>query len=323
MPNDEAAIGHWSGAGAAVRMRGSELLVIDLDVHVEVVRDKMLAWLTERHPDFMTQGLRRHSGAISIALIGRTVTAKGTQKTARYLGEGTAPKGDFVEVFTGNSKRYVGVAGRHSEGREYDYHGRHITGTPVDALPWLADSAIAPMLAAFHAALRQLRELGPVSLACVHGACLGGGLELALCCDLVLASDDATFGLPEIKLGCYPPVAAALLPRWLGRPRALELLLTGKSFGAADAERLGLLTRRVPAGSLDAACGELTAALLAQSGVALRLAKRAARAGEELPFSAALDQAERIYLDDLVPSADMNEGIAAFLEKRKPQWRHR
>jgi hypothetical protein len=82
-------------------------------------------------------------------VIGRTVTAKGTQKTSRYTGEGTDPKGDFVEVFTGNSKRYVGVAGRHSAGREYDYHGRHITETPVDQLPWLADSEIAPMLAAF------------------------------------------------------------------------------------------------------------------------------------------------------------------------------
>jgi hypothetical protein len=149
MPNDETAIGRWNGAGAAVRMRGSELLVIDLDVHVEAARDKMLGWLTERHPEFMTSCLRRHSGAISIALIGRTVTATGTQKTARYVGEGTDPKGDFVEVFTGNSKRYVGVAGQHSARREYDYCGRHIIETPVDALPWLADSAIALMLAAF------------------------------------------------------------------------------------------------------------------------------------------------------------------------------
>ena len=149
MPNDEAAIADWSGAGAAVRMRGSELLVIDLDVHVAAARDLMLAWMGEHHPEFMAKCLRRHSGAISIALIGRTVTAKGTQKTARYVGEGTDPKGDFVEIFTGNSKKYVGVVGRHSEGREYDYHGRHITETPVDALPWLADSEIAPMLGAF------------------------------------------------------------------------------------------------------------------------------------------------------------------------------
>jgi hypothetical protein len=149
MPNDEGAIAGWSGAGAAIRMRGSELLVIDLDVHVAAARDLMLDWMGEHHPEFMAQCLRRHSGAISLALIGRTVTAKGTQKTARYVGEGTDPRGDFVEVFTGNSKRYVGVAGQHSARREYDYCGRHIIETPVDALPWLADSAIVPMLAAF------------------------------------------------------------------------------------------------------------------------------------------------------------------------------
>jgi hypothetical protein len=86
MANDVAAIEYWSGAGAAIRMKGSELLVIDLDVHVAGVRDLMLDWLTEHHPEFMSKCLRRHSERISIALIGRTVTAKGTQKTARYIG---------------------------------------------------------------------------------------------------------------------------------------------------------------------------------------------------------------------------------------------
>jgi cyclohexa-1,5-dienecarbonyl-CoA hydratase len=181
---------------------------------------------------------------------------------------------------------------------------------------------IGPALAAFHGAIRQLRELPAVTLAVVQGHCLGGGLELALACDLVLASDDSRFGLPEITLGCYPPVAAALLPRWIGRARALELLLTGRTFDAAEAERLGLLTRRVPAAELDTACRELRALLLDQSGVALRLAKRAARAGEEHAFAPALAEAERLYLDELVKTADMHEGIAAFLAKRKPEWKH-
>lgn len=182
---------------------------------------------------------------------------------------------------------------------------------------------IAAALAAFHGAVRQLRELPAVTLACVQGSCLGGGLELALACDLVLASDEASFGLPEISLGCYPPVAAALLPRWIGRPRALDLLLTGRRFDAVEAERLGLVTRRVPAAALEGACTELTAALLAHSGAVLRLAKRAARAGEELPFDRALTEAERLYLGELVGTADMHEGIAAFLGKRKPKWQHR
>ncbi|HEV8240667.1 MAG TPA: enoyl-CoA hydratase-related protein [Thermoanaerobaculia bacterium] len=182
---------------------------------------------------------------------------------------------------------------------------------------------IGPVLAAFHGALRLLRDLDAITLACVRGHCLGGGLELALACDLIVASEDASFGLPEITLGCYPPVAAALLPRWIGRPRALELMLTGRVFDAAEAERMGLLTRRVPIAELDGACNKVIEALLGQSGVALRLTKRAARAGEEQPFGPALTESERIYLEELTRTADMHEGIAAFLGKRKPDWKHK
>jgi cyclohexa-1,5-dienecarbonyl-CoA hydratase len=181
---------------------------------------------------------------------------------------------------------------------------------------------IAPALAAFHGAVRHLRALPAVTVAVVEGHCLGGGLELALACDLVVASDDSRFGLPEIQLGCYPPVAAAALPRLVGRARALDLMLTGRSFDSAEAERLGLLTRRVPRAELDEAVRELTGALLARSAAVIRLAKRAVTAGEELPFSRALDEAERIYLQELTATADMAEGIAAFLEKRPPEWRH-
>jgi cyclohexa-1,5-dienecarbonyl-CoA hydratase len=181
---------------------------------------------------------------------------------------------------------------------------------------------IGPALTAFHGAVRRLRDLPVVSLAVVRGHCLGGGLELALACDLVLASDDSRFGLPEIQLGCYPPVATALLPGLVGRARAMELVLTGRSFDAEEAERLGLLTRRVAPEQLEAAYRELTEALLGRSGAVLRLAKRAVRAGEERPFPAALDEAERLYLQELVGTADMNEGIAAFLGKRPPVWRH-
>jgi cyclohexa-1,5-dienecarbonyl-CoA hydratase len=138
-----------------------------------------------------------------------------------------------------------------------------------------------------------------------------------------VASDDSRFSLPEIQLACYPPVAAALLPRLLGRQRAMDLLLTGRGFDAAEAERLGLLSRRAPAGGLGPAVAELVAALLGQSGIALRLAKRAVVAGEHLPFPEALAAAERLYLDELAGTADMNEGIAAFLARRAPVWQHR
>ena len=181
---------------------------------------------------------------------------------------------------------------------------------------------IPAALGSFHSAVRRLRELPAIAVAAVHGHCLGGGLELALACDLVVATDDSRFALPEIQLGSYPPVAAAMLPRQVGGPRAMDLMLTGRGFDAAEAERLGLLSRRAPAGGLDQAVQDVVDALLRQSGAALRLAKRAVRAGEPLPFTDALAAAERLYLDELTATGDMHEGIAAFLAKRPPAWRH-
>ena len=148
-------------------------------------------------------------------------------------------------------------------------------------------------------------------------------MELALACDLVLATDDARFGQPEIELGCFPPVAAALYPGRLGRQRVLELLLTGRILTAEEAERLGLVTWRVPAAGLAAERERIASLLTGKSAVVTRLTKRAVRTGEELPFAPALETIERIYLDELPRTEDMDEGIAAFLEKRRPVWRHR
>ena len=182
---------------------------------------------------------------------------------------------------------------------------------------------IAPMLGAFHRALRRLRDLPAVSIASVRGHCLGGGMELALACDLVVAATGSRFGLPEIQLGCYPPFAAALLPARLGRQKALELMLTGRIATAEEAERLGLVTNVVAADELGAATDRLAAAIAAHSGPVVRLTKRAAAAGEAQPFAGALEEAERLYLDELTATEDMHEGIRAFLEKRRPVWRHR
>lgn len=179
------------------------------------------------------------------------------------------------------------------------------------------------MLAGFHGAIRRLRKLPATTLAAVDGACLGGGMELALVCDLVLATDRARFGQPEIRLGCYPPVAAALYPSRLGHGRTMELLLTGRPLDAEEAERLGLVTWRVAHDQLDARLGELADELTRPSAAVTRLTKRAVLAGGEHPFEAALAIAERLYLDELAETDDMREGIAAFLEKRSPVWRHR
>ena len=142
MPNDAASILTWEGAAIGVRFYRSDLFVIDMDIHVEAVRDAILAMIKKRWPKFAAECVQRHSGGVTLALMGRCVTAKGTKKTARFIWSGTDPKGDLVEIFTGNSKRYLGVLGLHSRGRAYDYNGCSVLDTPVDTLPWFIDSDI-------------------------------------------------------------------------------------------------------------------------------------------------------------------------------------
>ena len=148
-------------------------------------------------------------------------------------------------------------------------------------------------------------------------------MELAMSCDLVIATEDSRFAQPEIELGCYPPVASALLPSRIGAGLTLDLALTGRTLTCEEAERLGLVTRRVPSGTLDEAVREFTAQIAAKSAAVVRLAKKAVRAGRDLPFSEALAETERIYKEELLPLEDLAEGAAAFLAKRRPVWRHR
>lgn len=180
---------------------------------------------------------------------------------------------------------------------------------------------VGPMLRSLHGAIRKLRDLSAVTVAAVQGHCLGGGMELALACDLVVATESARFGQPEIELGCYPPVAAALYPSLIGPGRTLDLLLTGRTLTCEEAERMGLVARRVE--NLDEGLAKLSAEILSKSAAVVRLTKKAVRAGRDHEFSEALDESERLYLDELCPTADMAEGVAAFLEKRRPVWKHR
>jgi cyclohexa-1,5-dienecarbonyl-CoA hydratase len=173
------------------------------------------------------------------------------------------------------------------------------------------------MLETFHAVFRLMDTLPQATLAAVDGPCLGGGCELAAFCDVVLATPRATFGQPEIDVGCFPPVAAVLLPRLIGRA-AFEMVLTGAPVSAHEAERIGLITRVVD--DLDGETRRWVERLSAKSGVALAAARKALRhAGGG--FDRALAGAERIYREDLLPAEDVEEGIRAFLEKRPPRWR--
>jgi cyclohexa-1,5-dienecarbonyl-CoA hydratase len=179
------------------------------------------------------------------------------------------------------------------------------------------------MIHAFRRVVDRLLGAQMPVVAAVHGAALGGGLELALACDLVLAAEGSRLGQPEIGLGVFPPAAAALLPRLVGRQAALDLILTGRVLSPAEAKAMGLVTHVLPGGDFAAAAADYAASLAAQSRPVLRLAKRAVLAGLERPLDAALTEADRIYLDELMRLRDPAEGLAAFLEKREPVWSER
>ena len=179
------------------------------------------------------------------------------------------------------------------------------------------------MLTTFHQALGALRRLPAVTIAVVRGHCLGGGLELATCCDMVLAAEDSRFGQPEVDLGCFPPAAAALFTSRLGSGRTLELLLSGRLLDCAEAERLGLVTWRVPAAELDGKIEEIGTRITSKSAAVTRRIKRAVQAARGRSFRDALAETERLYLEELLATEDAREGISAFLEKRSPVWKHR
>lgn len=185
------------------------------------------------------------------------------------------------------------------------------------------EETIYQMLDAFHAIFRQLEQIGKPAIAVIDGAALGGGCELVAACDIVIASDRSRFGQPEIKLGVFPPVAAVLLPLVIGEKRARELILTGEIIDASEASRLGLCNHVVPPAHLEGKLLEVLGKLRDLSGASLQFTRQSLDLGRGRSLDAALSEQENIYLHELMKTADANEGIKAFMEKRKPVWRHR
>jgi len=179
------------------------------------------------------------------------------------------------------------------------------------------------MLESFHAIFRTMEQAAKPAVAVVEGAALGGGCELVAGCDIVVAAAGARFGQPEIKLGVFPPVAAVLLPRVIGERRARELLLTGELFDAEEALRLGLVNYVVEPDRLEATLQEVLNRLRELSAPALEMTRRAMDAARGRPFLEALERAEDIYLNELMKTEDAHEGVRAFMEKRKPEWRNK
>jgi cyclohexa-1,5-dienecarbonyl-CoA hydratase len=179
---------------------------------------------------------------------------------------------------------------------------------------------IEEMLSRFHAVIRALVASRKVTIAAVHGVCLGGGAELAMVCDLVYTTESAQWGFPEIKLGCYPPVACTALAALVGQKRAADLILTGRSISGKDAMEMRLANRAVPEGELNAAVEECLGGLRKLSPAALAITKKASYAWDSMHFDKGLARAERIYLDELMKTEDAQEGVRAFMEKREPEW---
>jgi cyclohexa-1,5-dienecarbonyl-CoA hydratase len=179
------------------------------------------------------------------------------------------------------------------------------------------------MLDVVHGVIRQLLSLPQVTIALIRGVCLGGGCELASCCDFLLASEESSFATPEIHVGCYPPVALARFPALIGYHRAAEMILTGRRFSAQEALAIGLINRVLPREQLESGLALLLDELRGKSGAVLRTTVKGLRELSLKSFTDDLQRSEAIYRNELLPSRDAAEGVQAFLEKREPHWSHR
>lgn len=186
-----------------------------------------------------------------------------------------------------------------------------------------APDQIGIMLQKFHGLIRALVDSKKVTVALVHGKCLGGGAELAMLCDVVITQDDANWAFPEINLACFPPVGVTALSALIGQKRATDLILTGATVIGSEAASIGLATRSVPGDKLDAALAELMDHLEKKSAAAIAVTKKAFYAWEAIHFDKGLARAEKIYLEQLMKTEDAHEGVKAFLENREPRWKGR
>ncbi len=180
-------------------------------------------------------------------------------------------------------------------------------------------ATVFQMLDSFHNIFRLLAQMSKPAVAIVDGAALGGGCELVAACDIVIASDRAKFGQPEIKLGVFPPVAAILLPRIIGEKRAREMILLGETIDAAEALRLGLVNHVAPAAELETKVQQILSKLRELSASSLAMTRAALDLGGQ-NFDLVLKKVEDYYLNELMKTEDAHEGLQSFMEKRKPRW---
>ena len=180
---------------------------------------------------------------------------------------------------------------------------------------------VRDMLRKFHFVIRTLMKTPKVTIAVVRGTCLGGGAELAAVCDMVFTSDSANWGFPEISLGCFPPVACALLADLVGQKHAAELILTGRQISGEEAMRIGLANEALPEDELSEIVDDTCERMGQLSPAALRITKKAMGSWDRALSE--LERVEHIYTEELMKTDDAVEGIRAFLEKRAANWKGR
>jgi cyclohexa-1,5-dienecarbonyl-CoA hydratase len=180
------------------------------------------------------------------------------------------------------------------------------------------------MIHIFHDIFKNLSKIKAPTVALVNGVALGGGCEVATFCDIVIASEKSKFGQPEIKVGVFPPIAAAIFPKFIWSKKALELLLTGDIIRANEAKDLGLVNHILPVENFEEEAKKLVSEKLASnSAIVLQLTKRAFMEGVTQNYSESIKKIEDIYLNELMKTDDANEGLKAFLEKRQPIWKNK
>ncbi|MGB8132228.1 MAG: enoyl-CoA hydratase/isomerase family protein [Candidatus Angelobacter sp.] len=180
---------------------------------------------------------------------------------------------------------------------------------------------VQTMLQKFHSVILALTRFSKITIAEVRGVCLGGGAELAMVCDMCFTAPDAKWGFPEITLGCYPPVACTALAALVGQKRAADLVFTGRIFSGEEAAAWGLANESHPEGGLQQAVQRTVDHLLKLSPAALAVAKKAFYAWDSMHLDKGMARAEKIYLEELMRTEDVKEGITAWMEKRKPMWK--
>jgi len=190
-------------------------------------------------------------------------------------------------------------------------------------IPAHLPKSIDEMLRKFHHVITAVVASSIITIAEVRGACLGGGAELAMLCDFVYTARDASWGFPEIKLACYPPVAAIGLAALVGQKRASELILTGRQISGDEAMAIGLATGAANSDGLSELVDDSVARVKELSPAALRIAKKACYAWDAVRFERELSRAEDIYRSELMKTEDAQEGIRAWMERRPPRWNGR